>query len=318
MLNKHNLNVYKACSKEESRFTLNGIYVSPTRTAATDGCRLLACTMPTNCAIESALQVPGCTNTAEFKPFLLPTAACVEIGKAIPRKTTLPVLEMVQIGSESDGDTRAVLAAGDLENVRVFHPQKLPGNFPDIDRVIPLQEKTEFSIKLNAKLLKEMAEQFEKFSDGLHLQCVTMSFTTPDNAVRFDGFNGTTGQNLVGVLMPVRGDKLVSKVKGAKDTELIPPDTFTKYTAIGDAAVKLLQALTSDPAALQVLPKFLGEIAEVQKAIQGATAPPEWTETDVIAASTPVEDVKKILEQEPPAPVETAPEEAPKKSGRRR
>ena len=142
MLNKHNLNLAALASKEMSRFTLNGILVTPTETVETDGHQL--CTVSMQKTDTEAVPHPNGVDfapAADWKPFILPAGEALDIAKAIPKKSTVPICQNAFIGAKTDVNGTAQIAVTNLEQFRVFNPRKLEGNFPDWKRVIPKPER---------------------------------------------------------------------------------------------------------------------------------------------------------------------------------
>jgi hypothetical protein len=226
MLNKHNLEIAELASKDESRFTLNAIYVTPEATVETDGHQLVMVTTP-DIDAESFPATPGVTPTKKFKPFLLDAETALKIAKAIPRKTTLPVLACVAIGSESDKEPpkaakgedqqpgTAVLAVNNLESPQVFQPKKMKGNFPDYERVIPKPGSEFFQVGFDLNILVPVLERFQKFlKPDRNIKPpapVSFQFQQPTegssgainhNALRLDAEND--GQKMTAVVMPLR------------------------------------------------------------------------------------------------------------------
>lgn len=204
LLNKHNLNIAALADKEKSRFTLNAIQVSPERTAETDGHQLvIVSTVKTDAA--DFPQVPGMEPPVDsFKPFLLPAAEALNIAKALPKKTPIPVLANAAVSAETDVNGHSVIGVTDLENARAFRTQKPEGNFPDIDRVIPNLEGATLTIGFNPALLAKVLKQIESFQQGkFGPPSCTLSFYGPTKAMRIDA-DGGDDQHLTAVVMPMR------------------------------------------------------------------------------------------------------------------
>src|SRR5271167_1770826 len=90
LVNKHNLALADFAAKEESRYTLHGIQITTEETVVTDGHVLARVTLP---AVETKNFpiIEGFTPNG-FTGCLLPTEACKEIEKALPKKTKIPIL----------------------------------------------------------------------------------------------------------------------------------------------------------------------------------------------------------------------------------
>jgi len=232
MLNKHNLNIAQLCSKEESRFTLQGILVSPEGTVVTDGHVLMKVTLP-DMPEDSAPVIDGCTPTAEFKPFILPKAAALDIAKQIPKSSTIPVIQNVFVGSETDAETvdpksdepkPVVLGVTDLETPKVFRPKRLTGNFPDYTRVIPKDETAEFAIGMDMKLLSRLVKQLDSFIDNKSISAATLYFKDEDSAMWIKARNAETGQEAVAIGMPFRDEgaakKAMNRIRASRKKEV--------------------------------------------------------------------------------------------------
>jgi len=218
MLNKHNLAVHQFVTKEAGRYATNVIHVTPKETVATDGTVLVRVSTPKLDPANFPL-VDGVKPSATFKPFNLSVDAARTIEKAIPKKSTIPILSNVMIDGKAtdahpdkDLPDCAVLAVSDLENPQVFHPKKDGGNFPNWQAVIPKREEAKFAICLDARLLAKLAQFAAKFAANDRVHEVRIRFYGEDKPVRLDA-QGEDGQEWTGVLMPLRGP---DDWKGAK------------------------------------------------------------------------------------------------------
>ena len=210
MLNKHNLAIHQFATKEASRYAINAIHVTPKETVATDGFILARVSTPKRDPANFP-PVEGVKPSATFKPFNLPVDAARTIEKAIPKKSTLPILSNVMIdGEATDAKAKdgmpdcAVLAVSDLENPQVFRPRKDEGNFPKWETVIPKREDAKFAISLDARLLTKLTQFAAKFAADDRVHEVRIRFYGADKPVRLDA-QGEDGQEWTGVLMPLRG-----------------------------------------------------------------------------------------------------------------
>lgn len=215
MLNKHNLSLASLASKETSRFTLNGILVTPTETVETDGHQL--CTVSMQKTDTEAVPSPTGVDfaaVADWKPFILPAGEALDIAKALPKKSTIPILQNAFIGSKTDVNGTAQIAVTNLDQFRVFNPRKLEGNFPDWKRVIPKPEENPpaLCVSIDAALLARVLKQVESFRGDVRQPFCRMYFWGDkkesgvllcNNAIRIDADNDT-GQHFTGVVMPGR------------------------------------------------------------------------------------------------------------------
>jgi predicted DNA-binding transcriptional regulator AlpA len=219
LLNKHNLNIAALCSKEQSRFTLNALYVTPTATVETDGQQMVLVTLPPETKAETFPELPNSPKAVDdWKPFLLPASEAAVISKALPKKSTIPVLQCAAVTDETDANGHSAIAITDLEMARVFRTKKPEGNFPDYERVIPKSEAAEFQISLNAAILAKIMKQIESFQPDNRTPACTFSFSDAKSPVRIDATGGDN-QQLTAVVMPMRAgieNKLAERRKKAE------------------------------------------------------------------------------------------------------
>ena len=105
MLNRHNLNIARLAAKDESRYMVTGVRVSPSETIATDGRQLTRVTTPKFKADDFPVK-DGFKPTTTFEPFILPAQSALAIAKALPKKSTLPILLNAAIGEHRGGHPR--------------------------------------------------------------------------------------------------------------------------------------------------------------------------------------------------------------------
>ncbi len=211
MLNKHNLSITQFATRDESRYTLNAILVTPKETVATNGFTLARVTTPKGLKVENFPVTPGVKPSTTFRPFNLPLDAADTIRKAIPKKTTIPILDNVMIDGKAtdakpdDGTPDcAVLAVNDLENPQVFRPRKEEGKFPNWQAVIPKREGAKAVFTLDARYLAKLAAWVAKFADPRAPQ-ICIRYYAKDKSIRFDAHT-EDGQEFVGVIMPMHGE----------------------------------------------------------------------------------------------------------------
>lgn len=210
MLNKHNLNLANLACKEASRFTLDGILVTPSCTVVTDGHKLVKMDLPIMPEEGQLPLVGGLAPLRTWKPFVLERADALELAKAIPSATGRqkrsghihPILENAFLLER--GETRVVFGVTTGgEDHRTFDFAILNGNFPDYERVIP--REFPFTINLNLDYLKEIATVVGKsmYERG---RCTSLDIRDNASAV---AFRMTTEfkQQVIAVLMPMRADE---------------------------------------------------------------------------------------------------------------
>lgn len=205
LLNKHNLSIASFCCAEKSRFTLDGILVTPSCTVVTDGHRLVKVTTPTQQGGSDAFPaLPNFTAVAKWKPFIMPRVDAQEIARAIPKVNTIPVLNHAAVGAATKDSVQ--VAVTDLERKQVFDVRPCTGNFPDYERVIPTGEPV-LEVGLNAKYMAEAFDALAKFGDKRMSACM-LRIREKANAVEIFGRNLDTGQEMTHIVMPLRVDGL--------------------------------------------------------------------------------------------------------------
>ena len=204
MLNRHNLEIASLCSKEQSRYSLGGILVQPRRTAVTDGHLLMIVDTEAQVTSDNFPLTPGCTASDEFTPFILPAKSALDIARAIPKRSTIPVMMMAAVGSESDSNGHAVMAVNDLESPKVFTPKKSEGTFPEVDKCVPDIGTETVSFSLDLHLLIPLLKEMEKLADTKSAAVATFRVKDNNSPIRIDVRNGTTEQNGIAVIMPCK------------------------------------------------------------------------------------------------------------------
>lgn len=198
LLNKHNLNIAKIVAKEESRYTLNAIQCSPEGTVATDGHRLAHVTLP---SMDEA-NFPVIPN---FEPsnghtgtFLLPSKAALEISKALPKKSTFPILQHAVVGIATPDSETVSLAVTDSQSPKVFTERKVSGQYPNWQMVVPKPEEAKLTIDFNPQYLMDAAKLAMEFG----ADTVTLRLRDASNSITMECKNDKTGQEMTQVIMP--------------------------------------------------------------------------------------------------------------------
>lgn len=190
---------------DSSRYTLGAILVTPTETIATDGFRLLrVSTVNSKIKLTDFPQVPGCE--VEAARFLMPRAAALDMSKAFFKRQSIPVLNYaapLKPIRETKSDKRTVgFVTTDLERHNAITSAETPGQFPNVDAVMP-RETPLATISLNASQLKDMANFFTKLDAEARCPSVKITLYPGFGPVKFEGKNEDNGQTAVGLLMPV-------------------------------------------------------------------------------------------------------------------
>lgn len=220
----HNFTLAKFASREEDRYMLQAILVTPDETAATNGHYLVRCTTANSGkTLDSYPLVPGVSELGAGR-FLLSTASANQVAKNIPRKSTIDVLKCAApikpIPLEGDDTARQVgFVTTDLESAKPVVEHETKGTFPNIDTVMPTaDQEVAAKFTVSAKYLKDLAEYFSKLStaQGQAHDPVTITVYQPseyakqrndfdgrtDKAIKLEGKNDD--QSAVALLMPLR------------------------------------------------------------------------------------------------------------------
>lgn len=217
MLNKWNLKVGEFASREESRYTLKAIQVSKDATVATDGHRLVWVSTERSTA-ASFPQIDHAPSAQDDYPtFLLPTDAAAAIAKAIPKKSTLPILLTAGVAVI---DGQPVVMATDLATPQVFRPTPPSGTFPNWEAVMPAKSAEPIAtITLNAAHLAQLAKFAAEFTSPANSRnhsahALRITVYGADKAVRFDAYNRDTDQGMTSLIMPIRDAGTLRNVFG--------------------------------------------------------------------------------------------------------
>ena len=199
MLNRYNLQI-ASFTEEETPYpsSLQFIKVTKEKTIATDGRKLIEVTRPT-------LPYDEYPDTGheykENRDFYLRRDEVKKIERLIP-KSPLPILQNIAV---SQKEKETLLITTDLENTytisirdKEWYHIKKP--YPNTEKAYPAS-KPKVTVKLNAKALKEIAMQVEKFSDE---KGHPITISIHDEVIEFRAENKKTGQKMKGLLVTLR------------------------------------------------------------------------------------------------------------------
>ena len=216
LLKRAAFEVHSHAANGDHRFGINGIRVeSDGSTVATDGHRLIQYIPPETPSGDEFPKTEGCDPSGGMvpgvAPFTIPNDSAKEIIKAAPKRQTLPILEYIALdGKQTNANGSACFAVNDLESVRVFHPQKIEGTFPNYQKVIPEADKAAATVHLDAAFLESLCSTLKKMAGpgkrvGKNAIDVKVSFYGDGKPVRFDADLKSQG-SVVAVIMPRRAD----------------------------------------------------------------------------------------------------------------
>jgi len=202
LLNRTNLELADFASKDETRPALRSVHVGKGYTEATDGHAMMRVTIP---EVDSLAfpSIEGMDCTSNGKEALIPVDAAKMMAKAIPRKSTLPIIQHLAWDARDSTDTELKFAVTDLDTVQRFNPRPIEGPYPTVDNVIPKDNRV-FQIGVNAAILAKALAFIGKHSSSVDKQ-VRLTFYGPSKAIRLDA-KSEDGQEIVGLVMPLRMD----------------------------------------------------------------------------------------------------------------
>tara|TARA_R110000868_G_scaffold49697_1_gene159901 strand:- start:3414 stop:4037 length:624 start_codon:yes stop_codon:yes gene_type:complete len=203
MLNHNNFAIAKLASKENSRFTLNGILVEPNQTVVTDGHLLAVVTGTPEADTGSPVDA---TEGPAITSFICPSAEA--LGVAVASKGGY--LGLADIPESKNKECKINTKSG---SSMVLNIQPLEGNYPDYQRVIPSMDKYTVRVKLDAVLVAAMIAQLNEFMKNKNESKNTFILSLAPDAVTnvISGpvileAENALGQTFKGLIMPMRMD----------------------------------------------------------------------------------------------------------------
>ena len=168
LYSKQQLQVVKACSKDETRPAINGVLVDENKLVATDGHKMF---IVEDKAIDNAKDWPvnGVDWQASNQPFIIPSSAINKAIKNIPKSKDTkdnPILEKVAIGETPENTI--TLQTTDLDTTDNVKTKIVDGKFPDYERVIPTLGEVggyDKKVGLNAHYMIEALQLMINFAD---------------------------------------------------------------------------------------------------------------------------------------------------------
>lgn len=228
MLNVHNLTLATLCSKEASRFTINGILVTPECTVVTDGHQLTIVDTPAIPAEEQMPLICGKPILRTWKPFILSADHAQELAKAIPKKSFMPVLCNAYLLERGEENVTFGIGLSEQDGTgRTLTFPILAGNFPDYYRALP--KELPFSINLSALLLSDLTTFTHRMVRTKHRGGhIALKIKDNASAIQMDALT-EDNQRVRAILMPMRSDDGFQDVKGMMVSEEVtgPVDYHT-------------------------------------------------------------------------------------------
>lgn len=204
LLNKKAFAVINAASKDENRYSINGLLIEPDGSAvATNGHVLIKFTPAEQENAKEFPKIDGVNPVSEetLKAFILSRDSVEQIKKAVPKhRSSFPILSNIALDVEqTNKNGNAVMAVTDLENPQVFRPQKVDADFPDYRKVVPTDEpKISFGVSV------EVLDTIVKTLKATNVKGVKIGVRNAVDALTFEGETNDYDGKVTGAFMPYR------------------------------------------------------------------------------------------------------------------
>jgi len=161
LYNKYNFTIAKF-GGNENRPELDGVFITPSETVATDGFRMIRVK-----SIKKDLgdypQLPaGKAPKTNFQPFILNKKTALKIASELAKikEATLPILENAVITRAKKDSVEITFT--DLETIQSIMARPVEGKYPNYKEIINKREGRK--IVLDTKLLKDIIDFFNDFT----------------------------------------------------------------------------------------------------------------------------------------------------------
>lgn len=166
LLNRFNFLIHTFCDNTPSRPEINGLFVSPKETCATDTFKLIKVDTPKDLNPDDYPIIPNRPKPlSDFKSFILPKAKAkdiLNIFNSQKSSNTLPILNNAVIVRNSKNMVE--IGKTDLESFNSVMSRKIEGDFPNYKELFVERGKF-IEIQVNPKLLKEIVDFYVSFVD---------------------------------------------------------------------------------------------------------------------------------------------------------
>lgn len=205
-----------ASTTDDTRYSLNGVLVEPDGTVvATDGRMMLLAkdtATPDDAEFPIVPAAPYLANPA--KGVLVPVAVVTAMIATMPKKTTLPILQSVQLSTVADRPESVTVSATDLTAPRTAMIDLADGRtFPTYTRVIPPTDRPEIRVCLDVAFLERLCKAAKLAQSGrANGRDISITFGIPTAAKDLtDGVVissvrltlGGSNVTVTGVIMPI-------------------------------------------------------------------------------------------------------------------
>ena len=184
---------------DAGRYSLNFIHVTKDYVESTNG-HVLARLYHDGLSADDFPLVDG--QASEGADLLIDPDALTKAIKSTPKRSTMPILEVVHAGVNPAGET--VLTTTDLESPSITKVKSAEVTFPDCDKVIP--DKAPLTIGFSAKYLGQIAAWAQKHGNKGKATAIRFHIKDKDSAARLQ-VELQDGRDALFVLMPIRVEK---------------------------------------------------------------------------------------------------------------
>ncbi len=155
----------KFASKSATQAEINGVLVTPEKTVATDRYTLLEVENPKDFTLEDFPKVPN-NETAEITTHIMPleSAKLLEANLKKVKNSSLPVLQNAA-GLKLEAENQAGFVTTNLESATPIIYQKIDGEFPDYQQIVP-KEKSVIEFNVSPEFLKRIAETYQAIGNA--------------------------------------------------------------------------------------------------------------------------------------------------------
>ena len=202
---KNALAVRHAASKDETRHTLTGVYISQNcntaEAAATDGRILLRARWQTGNAEKEYPVIPNEPIDIDEKAAsgILPREAVDNLVSSLPKKKHLPILSFVKLLWQKDRRA-TVITTGGVETANITPLKLVDGSYPNYELVMLKKENVNITLRFAVSelkkllaVLKEAGAETVTFGIKDDSSQVAIEAISPDNTV------------IDGAIMPIKG-----------------------------------------------------------------------------------------------------------------
>jgi hypothetical protein len=226
LLTKQNLQIAKLAPNGASRYTLNGILVTPTKTVVTDGHCMVIVEASNTSVADFPLLKDGSKPAETFAPFILSASAALEVAKSIPTKSPIEPVKRAAVGATSkDYNT---LVTTDLDTERKFTTRSVNGQFPSWSAALPQPDKFTLKTTLGLDVIVPVLTELK----SMGVEKITLRLQNEENVLQLDGVIKDTGQKVTALVMPYNPKSAVELNTWTVDAVPAPAPTETEQVPV--------------------------------------------------------------------------------------